>query len=344
MKRKSNIELLRVILIWLVIILHYMNASMGGALGNVQPNTFDYYLDHIIESFSIIAVDVFVIITGYFSYRKSYIRVSKIVNLFLVMLFWGLILAAISLLWLYPRVINLRTIKEIINASFFQWFVIIYIILYLLIPFLNKVINGISKSEYQILIFINVIFFYIIGTISKVTISDNGYGIINFVTLYLIGAYIRKYYDAKIPFKYSIPIYLLMTMLTTCSSFITDRAWAYNTIFNLISSIAFFEIFKSIKLNYSKAINKLASYTFSVYLIDVNEFFNKFLYRVLFHSNQYWNSSLMIVNLVISVIGIYAICIIMDWLRVTLFRRGFDYISNLVKYKVEVKKASDNDC
>jgi surface polysaccharide O-acyltransferase-like enzyme len=107
-----------------------MNASMGGALGNVQPNTFDYYLDHIIESFSIIAVDVFVIITGYFSYRKSYIRVSKIVNLFLVMLFWGLILAAISLLWLYPRVINLRTIKEIINASFFQWFVIIYIILY----------------------------------------------------------------------------------------------------------------------------------------------------------------------------------------------------------------------
>lgn len=68
-KRKSNIELLRIILILLVIILHYMNISMGGALGKVRPNTFDYYLDHFIESLSIVAVNVFILITGYFLFE-----------------------------------------------------------------------------------------------------------------------------------------------------------------------------------------------------------------------------------------------------------------------------------
>lgn len=336
-QRKSNIELLRIVLILFVIVLHYMNAIMGGSLGHVQPNTVNYYLDHFIESLSIIAVNVFIIITGYFSYKKSSIRLSKAFNFFLVMFFWGLILSFASLSWLVPQKINLKVIKDIINASVFQWFVVIYIILYLLIPYLNKLINGISKREYQLLIILNVIIFYIIGIISKAIISDSGYGIINFVTLYLIGAYIRKYYDIRVPLKYSTLIYLLTTLVTTCGSFVSGRAWDYNTIFNLIGSVAFFEIFKSIPLGYNKTINKLASFTFSVYLIDVNQFFNKFLYHTVFRSNHYWNSSFMIVNLIISVIGIYIICIALDWLRVLLFGRLFNQLANSVKSEISVK-------
>lgn len=339
-QRKSNIELLRIVLILFVIILHYMNASMGGALGHVQPRTLNYYLDHLIESLSIIAVNVFIIITGYFSYKKSSVKLSKAVNLFMVMLFWGLVLSFVSVSWLVPQTINLKAIKDIINASIFQWFVVVYIILYLLIPYLNKLIARISRKEYQLLIIVNVIIFYIIGVISKVVIADSGYGIINFVTLYLVGAYIRKYHDTRVPLKYSIFTYLLVVLITTCGSFIAGRAWNYNTIFNLIGSIAFFEIFKSIPMGYNKIINKLASFTFSVYLIEVNQFFNKFLYHTLFHSNHYWNSPLMIVNLVVSVIGIYAICIALDWLRVLLFGKLFNRLANLVKTEIVVKRES----
>lgn len=76
-QRKSNIELLRIVLILFVIILHYMNASMGGALGHVQPGTLNYYLDHLIESLSIIAVNVFIIITGISLIRKARLSCRK---------------------------------------------------------------------------------------------------------------------------------------------------------------------------------------------------------------------------------------------------------------------------
>lgn len=65
-KRQSNIELLRIILISLIITLHYLNDSMGGELDHVLPGTSNYFISHTIESLSIIAVNVFVIITGYF--------------------------------------------------------------------------------------------------------------------------------------------------------------------------------------------------------------------------------------------------------------------------------------
>ena len=138
----------------------------------------------------------------------------------------------------------------------------------------------------------------------------------------------NKYEKFRLRFSRAISLYLLMSILTTCFSFVSEYAYDYNTIFNLISSVAFFEIFRNIQMLYVKIINKLATFTFSVYLIDVNSFFSKFLYQTLFHSNDYWNSPLMIVNLIISVIGIYIICVVMDWLRMLIFGKLFNYVVN----------------
>lgn len=68
-QRESNIELLRIILILMVIVLHYLNGNMGGELSHFERNSLNFFLGHIIESFSIIAVNVFIIITGFFSYN-----------------------------------------------------------------------------------------------------------------------------------------------------------------------------------------------------------------------------------------------------------------------------------
>ena len=43
-KRESNFELLRIILIIMIIILHYLSASIGGALTNTEAETINYYL------------------------------------------------------------------------------------------------------------------------------------------------------------------------------------------------------------------------------------------------------------------------------------------------------------
>lgn len=65
-KRESNIELLRILAMIGVIVLHYNNSEIGGALKYVQPDSLNEIILLALESMFICAVDVFVLITGYF--------------------------------------------------------------------------------------------------------------------------------------------------------------------------------------------------------------------------------------------------------------------------------------
>lgn len=333
--RQSNIELLRIVAILMVIALHYFNASMGGELGHVASGSINYYLSHFLESLCIVAVNIFVLITGYFSYKKTKIKVSKVADLVLIMIFWGIVLSFAMVLWLSPKSLNLSVMKQIVLIATNQWFVVIYCILYLLIPFINKLIDALQKSSLEALLLINFIFFYVWPTFyTGVTDNSGGYSIINFINLYLIGAYIHKYHDKKIKIGKWLTLYLVLTLITTVFSMVAARAYNYNSIFTLFNCVIVFEIFKSLTIRHSKIINQLATYTFSVYLIDVNTYFNRFLYRDLFHSSKYWNNNLMVVNLVVSVVGIYIVCIILDWLREFVFGKVFNYVSGKVKLEV----------
>jgi len=334
--RQSNIELLRIVLILMVIILHYFNGGMGGALKHVINGTPNYYLVHWLESVSIIAVNTFVIITGYFSYKKNNIRIAKVLNLVAIMLFWGLLLSLLTVFLLHPQNITREVLTNILKTATNQWFVVIYCILYLLIPYLNKMISGINQDSYKWLLAIGLFFFYFWPSFySKVTVHDNGYGIINFVYLYLVGAYISKYHKENKQVVKPLIIYVVCTLVVTVFSLKFGRAWDYCFIFNLFGSIAIFQAFRSINIKQNKFINYLATYTFAIYLIDVNGFFNKLLYRTLFHSDRYWNSNVMILNLIISVIGIYVICIILELLRRLVFGRLFAWFMDKVELEIK---------
>lgn len=306
-KRKSNIELLRIVLILMIIVLHYFNGNMGGVLKHVEEGTINYYLAHLLESLCIVAVNAFVLITGYFSYKKEVAKVSKVVNLLIVMVFWGMVLSTLTVLVIATQNIDSEVVKSVIN-----------------------------QSSYKTLLIIGLIFFYIWPSFyTKVTLNDGGYGIVNFIYLYFIGAYIRKYQESDKKIVISLFIYIISAFIVFGFSFKFARAWDYCFVFNLIGSVALFEAFRSLNLKHSKIINKLATYTFAVYLIDVNEFFNHFLYRTLFHSNRYWNNDGMITNLIISVIGIYTICVILEWLRRLFFADLFNWLVEKVKFEIK---------
>ena len=228
------------------------------------------------------------------------------------------------------------TIK-IVENSFSQWFVVIYCILYLLIPFINHLLSGLGKRELQTLIMINLLFFSFWPTFfTKVTVNDSGYGIINFLILYFVGYYIRIYNDINLKKWMYLVVYVFFTIITSIFSLVAGRAWDYSSIFVMISSVAIFMLFKSISIPHSKVINKVATYTFMVYLIDVNSPFNIFLYRKLFHSNEYWNSNLMIVNMIVSIAGIYVICLLIETVRRILFGKIESTLLSRIDYEIKV--------
>jgi surface polysaccharide O-acyltransferase-like enzyme len=322
----------------MIITLHYLNGNIGGALSNTSSYTFNYYLINAIESLCIVAVNVFIIITGYFSYKKNSVKISKVVHLFSLCVFYGLLIY-IGMIIFKHLAINKDSIGIFIKTIFNRWFVLTYIVLYLVIPYINKLISVLSKVNLKILIIINVIFFYIFSTFYINTlIHDNGYGIINFVNLYLIGAYIAKYGDKKKIKKYlTIGIYLLCAILTTLMSLYTKKdAFAYSNIFNVIGAVSLFLTFKNMNIKNNKIINKISTYTFSTYIIHENAFLGIILYQTLFKCNKYYNSNLLIVNLLYTVLGIYIICILIEFIRRIIFNKLIDRNIEKIKYEIKV--------
>ena len=66
-KRESGLDLLRIISIFMIIILHSLNHS--GILQNITIGTFEYNISYLFQSLSIVAVNCFILITGFFIIR-----------------------------------------------------------------------------------------------------------------------------------------------------------------------------------------------------------------------------------------------------------------------------------
>ena len=49
MARKSNFELLRIISMVMIVGLHYFEPNMGGAMGQLEPTDFNFYITYLFE-------------------------------------------------------------------------------------------------------------------------------------------------------------------------------------------------------------------------------------------------------------------------------------------------------
>lgn len=338
--RNSNIELLRIVLILMVITLHYLNGADwgGGVLSHVNVGSVNYYLSHFLESACIMAVNVFIIIIGYFSCQKTSIAIAKPIKLYSLLVLYGIIFSGIMLYMQHP-VIDSKTIKFALNTVFYRWFVVTYCVLYILIPFLNKFIHACTQKQFLTLLIINALLFYVVNTFSPwKTLNDNGYGIVNFINLYFVGAYLGMHRPNPVAKKVSFALFLGSALLTMGFSFLPyNRAWSYLSIFNLVSAVALFEFFRALQLKHSAVINYLASYTFAVYIINGCGPVPSTVYRKIFQSYLYWNSPRMIINCVVCVFGFYCICVGIEFVRRFVFSKIWDEQIEKIPYQISCK-------
>ena len=146
--RNSTLEILRIISMIMVIGLHYMNRTIGGGLNTeLKVNIIS---SHILESICITSVNVFVLISGYFMQSAKTTGLRKAVDLYLVMLFYNLSCFSIATATGQYSF----SVRELIFAFFpffigLRWFLETYIILLMIAPFLNKLLNCLNiKMKY----------------------------------------------------------------------------------------------------------------------------------------------------------------------------------------------------
>lgn len=334
MIRKSNFELLRIVAILMIIGLHYLNGSMGGALSHVIKGEFNYYIANLIESFCIIGVNLFVLTTGYFNINKKSIDFRKLFLLIGVAYCYGLLFYALNLRFSYDS-FNLKQLILAINPflSGGYWFIKYYVILNLLAPFINVLMDNLTKVLKLYLISILLILFSIWPSfLPYAPVTNGGYGLMHFILMYILGAYIRTYGI----FNYGKYTYFLIYV---CCGFITflfsiagwGTRWSYDFIFNIIGSTALFIVFSKIDIQSSK-INYLSKFTFNVYLIHFSSFMINFLYHGILKCQNYYNSPWFIFHLLVSVVIIYLVSIGIDIISkffINLFKRlGVNLIKN----------------
>lgn len=283
----------------MVITLHYFNAGMGGGLKHVDSGTFNYYSMHYLESMSIIAVNCFVLVSGYFMVGKSQVKLIKAINLIGITIFYGLVIYLVI-----SFIENLFNVKGLLTAiiPFYgaNWFVASYIVIFLLSPFINNMLNRLSKRQFQQLVFLLIICFSVIPTFfPKVSYNDHGYGVLSFIMFYCFGAFIRLHYVSTKSKWIYLGIYFLATTITFYKFNLN-----YNYLSTVISSVSLFLFFSKFSFS-SKVINYLATFTFAIYIIHTNTPLRYTLFQKILKCYEFWNSPLFLLHLIISVVFIF---------------------------------------
>lgn len=330
--RQSNIELLRVISMFMVLLGHYYVIS---GFSDIDIISFNWIGMQFLGAWSKVAVDIFVIITGYFLVNQTF-RWKKVLKLLSCTYFWGIIVLLLG----FALGLSIKTdyiYKSLFPLTPLNWFARSYLLLYISIPLFNKIINSVSKARLgQIIIALTTIF-YTVPTLISTFISGGGYltSYFTFGIMYMIGAYIRKYGDAKLD-KISIYAGIVSIILILSSILWNDihmheglyimyLAHKGNSVVGLLAAIGIFTIFKNIKISYNPFINTVASTTFAVYLIHNNPIISNWLWNSMVSSKDYFESPFFLLHMLGVTLLIFAVCSILEWLRL----KAFD---NYIKY------------
>ncbi|CAM2076873.1 MAG: hypothetical protein NSGCLCUN01_01059 [uncultured Clostridium sp.] len=339
--RNSNIELLRILCMLFVIGGHIIMKY-----GTYDIGITEYYIGNILRSFFIVAVNCFVIISGFFSIK---LNIKKLIKMSIQVTFYSIIIYVITLI-LGIHNFNIKNDILVIFSLFTKryWYITIYFILCIVSPLLNIIVEKLNKYQFKYMVFISFILFYCFPTIcyiinSPTITADSGYGLINFICLYFLGRYIKIYYnDKKSKLFYatgyilsSLALFLANNILTKLLGFYFNSFISYDTIFLFMSSFMLFMLFKNINLN-SKIINNLAKYALVAFIIHMHPTFIDYLFYNIFRIKDYSGISYLVIIFIIPIV-IYCLSWVIEWVRVKLFdsieNTFIDKILNNKKYK-----------
>ena len=320
-ERNSAIELLRIISMMGVVALHYLGQGGMDAF-NAYPQ-FTWFFYSGVRSIAVPLVNVFVLITGYFLVSSRHYTYRKPIRLLLIVFYYGITVYLLSS-FIQGNALTVKGFIQSLFPFFFgsSWFIKTYLILYLLAPFINKALTVLSMKWYRALLLIQILLFsvwYSIGLNAPIT--DDGYGIINFITLYMIGGYIRRFSDTCRLLKWFSGLKALfgycacIAITALASYFINPFGYAFIT--NVIGASLLFLFVTKLKPRKSRVINALAGNAFDVFYVHPHIYT---LLGIPLIAGSAW----MIPHLLLTTICCYLAGCASGWVREWIFRFSVD--------------------
>lgn len=343
-KRQSNFELLRIIAMCMIIAMHYITKGMQIEKLSVDNSAFNLFY-WLIYAFCTVSVNVYVLISGYFMVDSNW-RIGKVVKLWIQVLCYSilvpLVLGIIGVVDIAS--LDFGTIQQIILPITYEhyWFATAYVMMYLLSPVLAMAVKNMGRVQLRNVILVMLVVFCGFKSVNPYLIPWDKYGcdFAWFICLFLIAGYIRMYgiefFDSRIKaFMVYIGFSILTFAIALSASFAVritgkfeyymDMTYCYNYITVLVASVGLFYVFIHTKIGgdaegkLSVLINRIAGYTFGIYLLHENILLREMWPKVLgidAANGKWWQ----IIHMLLCILIIFAVGVIVDYFRAGLFK------------------------
>lgn len=286
-ERNSSFELLRIILISLIVLHHiYYNTYSLKILSICQFKKiilWKYIILKIISNYGQFGNNVFIMISGYFSVSKT--NFNKYKFLYFILEIYTYYYPSIFIGKKLSKKYKNLTFPDYSNNDIYfplltkngNWFIQIYLLLIIFIPYINIGLLNLNKMKYKNLVILIIIFYCIFNSLANIfnfeSIIFKTTDLIKLLLPYIIGGYIKIYDLCKkilwtlmglIYFPLTILSEIIFDILTFKSNncifikFHLNLSYYMNSILSIMGSMGLIYLFKSIKF-YNKKINYISA-------------------------------------------------------------------------------------
>ena len=329
--RDSNMELLRIMAMFLVLVVHADYYSLGAPSSTeLQIEPLPSVTRIFFQILGVGASNLFILISGYYGIHPSLKGFYKFA--FQILFFSIGIYLVFLLVGLAP--LTLTGIRETFYLSRFDWFIKSFIVLYLFSPVLNAFVENVDKKTFASILLAFFTFQTIYGWLySTCAFFNDGYSAISLMGIYLLARYLRFYpnrFWEITRWKHNLVMFLVCIIINLSlevaavaldsDALHTRIAISYTNPFTIIAGVYVLLLFASLKFC-SKLINWVALSAFAVLLFHLNYHvigYYKLLIKTIYNS---YSGVSCLSFLVLILGGVFLICVIADKARIFIWER-----------------------
>lgn len=271
-KRNYGIDLLRLVLMFMVCMLHTL--GQGGVLKSTRAGTVGYRTFWFLEILCYCAVDGFALISGYMATDKPR-KYEKILDMWFQAFFysfvvtWLFTLAGFNESWEKAEII--KCALPVTYGKF--WYFTAFFVLFFATPILNKFIFSVDESTAKKAFLILVVMFCGTGMLADPFKAHSGYSAIWLIVLYCMGGLAKR-----IKLFESQRSIILILLWAWCIFFTWGMRvfFKYTKLVNyvsptiLLSGMIMVVLFSRLRLK-GTIIAKLSPLAFGIYLFQLNQ-------------------------------------------------------------------------
>ena len=271
--RQSNMELLRLVAMFMVMTIHANPLFLAGGMETVMEAKVESATLSVIEGLCIVAVNVFVLISGWFGIRAKWQGMASI--LFSV-LFYSVL--AIGIYAVFGLPVPWKEAGKSLWFGSSYWFVPSYLILYCFAPVLNSFVERTGQQELRNFLIMFFVLEIVYGFFRQNGDFIHGSSAISFIGLYLLARYVRLY-PSRLTTRgvgFDLTVYFICTVLSGLGFWLSGQLYRpmYNAFFYsnpLVIIGALYLMLAFSKMHFSsRVVNWLATSAFAIYLVHQN--------------------------------------------------------------------------